>query len=304
MAVPMLKKEDVESIIFGCKVIGEPKVGGQKIVFPCLINGKTIAVKFILLREDITVNITDEKSEEIEEILNRATREIDIMNHIESPYLVPKGIIGSRDIIYNGQRLFYYDEEWIDGDDLKSVFKDPNNLDYKEVLNLCEDITKAIDALWQLKKIHRDIKIENIIRRKSNGRYVLLDLGIAFDLEDKSLTKFGFVVGTPQYYSPEQLDLYHRRSIDFRSDLFSLGVVMYVILTGKYPFYRNKCTFEEIAHNVIYAREVEPYKFNPNIPKKLSDLVTRLLKKQPSQRFNNIEKLLKVVESIREDMEV
>ena len=97
-------------------------------------------------------------------------------------------------------------------------------------------MTDDIQALWELGKIHRYIKPGNIMRRTS-GDFVLLDAGRAFDVIGESLSG-GFLVGTRIYFSPEQFDYSNRRTgLDFRSDIFALGVTMYEMATGRHPFW-------------------------------------------------------------------
>lgn len=196
---PRLKAEDVCLIIPECQVLGKAMRGGQKIVFPCKIHEEKYAVKFILLQELIDKDEDEDStdSSDIEEIRSRAQRELSIMKKVSSNNLIKMGAIDLTHIEYNNQDLLYYSEEWIEGKDLGTVLKENVYLPVDRVVKLGIDIAQAINQIWEeTKNVHRDIKPQNIMQRASDGSYVLLDLGMAFDLADKSLTKIGYVPGT------------------------------------------------------------------------------------------------------------
>lgn len=302
MALPLITSSDVESLISNCKVIGEPLGGGQKLVFPCAVEGVSCAVKFILLN-----NMSDDCDGTIESKIEatkaRVEREINIMKLIDSPYIVKIGTVDLTATTISGQNVLFYSEEWIDGQDLSNIMQSSKKLPAIEVVKLAIDIVQAISELWKLNKVHRDIKPQNITRRACNGSYVLLDLGLAFDLDDKSLTQLGLVPGTKTYFSPEQLDVHHKRDIDFRSDLFSLGIVLYQVITGVHPFYTYGMMDYELFSKIISQPIVVPNTIDAGIPKSLSDLICRLLSKQPSGRYRKCSILLDELEKIIEELE-
>lgn len=298
---PRLKAEDVCLIIPECQVIGKAMRGGQKIVFPCKIREEKYAVKFILLqeladKEEDDGDTTD--SSDIEEIRSRAQRELSIMKKVSSYNLIKMGAIDLTHIEYKDQDLLYYSEEWIEGKDLGTVLKEEVYLTADKVVKLGIDIAQAITQIWeQTKNVHRDIKPQNIIQRASDGSYVLLDLGMAFDLEDKSLTKMGYVPGTKIYFSPEQLDWKRKRDIDFRSDLFSLGIVMYQAITGVHPFYKQGMDDNDLFNHILNVNPIPPVLIRPDIPQEINDVIMRLLSKMPNARYR---KAMFLVNKLRE----
>lgn len=307
MAVPNISAEDVSQIIADCKVVGKCNRGGQKIVFPCEINGIRYAVKFILLNyldDEINDNDNDEYYMQIEEVKARAEREILIMKSLNSPHLIRIGDIDLTSTEYNNQNLLYYSEDWIDGDDIGSILRKNKTMDVSDVLRLSKDIVSAIGHIWGTKNIHRDIKPQNIMKRSSDNTYVLLDFGMAYDLDDKSLTNVGLVPGTKIYFSPEQLDWQRKRDMDFRSDLFSLGIVMYEALTGSHPFYNRGMSDSELFNRIRYYTPITPQAIMTNISKDINDLVMRLLAKAPSGRYRKCSILINQLESIIQTMEV
>ena len=302
MALPQLTSADVETIVPNCKVISSSLGGGQKIVFPCYINGRQCAVKFILLgelKDDLDGNVQSK----IDTVRARVEREIAIMREINSPNIVKMGDLELTSVSFQGQNLLYYSEEWVEGESLGAILK-LGKLSVAEVLKLCVDITQGISELWSLNKIHRDIKPQNIMRQQSDGTYILLDLGLALDLEDKSLTQYGYVPGTKTYFSPEQLDIQHKRDIDFRSDLFSLGIVLYISLTGKHPFYEYGMSDQELFKRIMNFQITPPATVDPTIPCPVSNMICRLLSKQPSGRYRKCSLLIDEVNRIRDSLEV
>lgn len=301
---PRLNAEDVSIIIPNCIVIGKAMRGGQKIVFPCEINKEKCAVKFILLRE-----LSDEDEEstdysDIEEIRSRAERELSIMKRVSSYNLIKMGVIDLTHIEYSGQDLLYYSEEWIDGKDLSVILRQRVTLTVKEVLQLGIDVATAIGQIWnETKTVHRDVKPQNIIQRSMDNSFVLLDLGMALALEDKSLTKMGYVPGTKIYFSPEQLDWKRKRDIDFRSDLFSLGIVMYQAITGCHPFYKSGMDDNELFNNILNINPIPPFLIRDDIPQEVNDIIMRLLNKAPNARFRKTALLVSKFKELLNNLE-
>ena len=278
--------------------------GGQKVVFPCEIDKKKYAIKFILLQD---LKYGDEESSDssnIEEIRLRAERELSIMKRVSSYNLIKMGTIDLTHTEYDGQDLLYYSEEWVDGKDLSTILRENVVLSVEDVMRLGIDIANAIGKIWEeTKVVHRDIKPQNIIQRSEDGSYVLLDLGMAFDLEDKSLTKMGYIPGTKLYFSPEQLDWKRKRDIDFRSDLFSLGVVMYQAITGSHPFYKSGMDDNELFQRIIYENPIQPMLIRSNIPQEANDIIMRLLSKVPNARYRKVSLLINKLSELLDDLE-
>ena len=135
------------------------------------------------------------------------------------------------------------------------------------------------------------------MKRRDNGDFVLLDMGLVFDLQDESLSVCP--VGTPLYYSPEQMDFNKRRTVmNFRSDLFSLGTVMYEMATGKHPFIEGARTTWDVFGNIANATPRSPKKLRPELSEKLSDIIMRLLAKRPALRYRSIELFQRVLHEV------
>jgi len=285
MVTPQLTIEQVERVIPQASDIHELDRGGQKVVFTGIIDGEKYAIKFM---EPSPSQVAGQNSEFLDDVTSRAQREVETMQQCSTPYLVSMGPIGLGTADVDGSPMIYFSEEFIDGLNLYSYLQNSGILTPQEIVRLALHISEAIKAIWQFSKIHRDIKPGNIMRRNDNGDFVLLDMGLVFDLQDESLSVCP--VGTPLYFSPEQMDFNNRRTtMNFRSDLFSLGTVMYEMATGKHPFTESATTTWDVLGNIANANPKPPIDIRPDLPLKLSEIIMRLLAKRPALRYRSID---------------
>jgi len=300
MPAPQISAEDVARILPDLQNVQFLAQGGQKTVFSCEIEGEPLVIKFLLVEESASGNgqSATQVASRLNEVTSRALREINTMEQIDTPTLVKLGPVGLTPIVVNRQQLLYYTEEKVNGKDLKTLFSERGVLTTDEIKCLGCDIVTAIDKLWQIKRIHRDIKPGNIMLRNDIGRFVLLDMGMVFDLGDISLTPPPIIMGTLGYRSPEQLNYGGRRSLDFRSDLFSLGVVLYESSTGINPFTCNCSNDEEIMSNIQRLNPQRPSLLRSEIPNSLDEIVLHMLSKQPHLRYHSCSELINRLQSI------
>ncbi|YBV92790.1 serine/threonine protein kinase [Bacillus sp. PK9-021] len=309
MHTDFLTIEDVQLILSNCKEkitdLEYLDRGGQKLVFKCSINGIPYALKFCDVTEAERIDPlypnqeSDESAGANSIILSRAQREIDIMDRVDSPTLVKLGPLRLNLVDYNTKKILYFSEEFIPGKDLYSILRE-NKLSYTQTIDLAIDISTAIHHLWEINMVHRDIKPKNIML-KDNGQFVLLDTGIAFDIQGETLTAAFHLVGTKIYMSPEQLSGY-RRELDFRSDLFLLGIVMYEAVTGNHPFYQPGFHTYQIINNITTSELIPPSHFIKDFPKKLERIIMRLLAKEPHLRYKSCDQLLKQLNGLKETL--
>jgi serine/threonine-protein kinase len=293
MPFPNLTAQQVQQAVPDAASIAFLDRGGQKVVFSCTINGTPYALKILQphLRPLMLEQSGDVGADpiSIDDVTSRAQREVATMKQCDTPHLVKIGPIEMRTIQIDGEDLLCFSEEFVDGLPLNTVLRQSGPLSPAEVIELGQNIATAIGALWQRSKIHRDIKPGNIMRRRAGG-FVLLDLGLVFDLNDESYSVGP--VGTHVYFSPEQMDFANRRQVlDFRSDLFSLGITMYQMVTGIHPFAANASSSWDVLNNIRNLQPQPPHKVKAEIPEALSDIIMRLLGKRPSLRFRSIGKL-------------
>ena len=122
--------------------------------------------------------------------------------------------------------------EYVDGEDLRTILRRHGKFSPKEAIAVIEQVCRALDSAHTEGVIHRDLKPQNIMRDK-HGRIVVMDFGLARSLGDSGLTQTGAIVGTLEYMSPEQA---LGSTLDQRSDIFSVGLIFYELLTGKAPY--------------------------------------------------------------------
>jgi eukaryotic-like serine/threonine-protein kinase len=214
MPFPTLTAQQVQQAVPDATNVAFLDKGGQKVVFSCTIDGKPYVLKILQphLRPVMPEQSGDVGADpiSIDDVTARAQREVATMKECDTPHLVKIGPIEMRTIQIDGEDLLCFSEEMIDGLPLNKLLRQSGPLSPAEIITLGQNIATAIGALWQRNKIHRDIKPGNIMRRRTGG-FVLLDLGLVFDLNDESYS-IG-PVGTHIYFSPEQMDFANRRQV-------------------------------------------------------------------------------------------
>jgi len=227
----------------------------------------------------------------------RFSREVDALKRLKNPHVVElfdSGVDGD---------TYYYAMEYVDGETLTRRLKRERRIDWREVINLGVQICAALKAAHDAGIIHRDLKPSNLLITPA-GAVKLSDFGVAQVFAGTKLTVTGGVIGTAEYMSPEQAQG-HRTTK--KSDLYSLGAVMYVMLTGRPPF-SGKSTLEVIQKHK-YGQFDRPRTIVPEIPHWLDDIVCQLLEKDPDKRFADayvlslrLKEIPKKVELSRQDL--
>jgi tetratricopeptide (TPR) repeat protein/predicted Ser/Thr protein kinase len=179
-------------------------------------------------------------------------------------------------------QLIYYVMGYVRGESLGERMSREGRLPPDEARRILTDLADALDYAHRQGVVHRDIKPDNILLDDATGRPMLTDFGIArVQVRGQTLTQVGAVVGTPDYMSPEQAS--GDRELDGRSDIYSLGVVGYAMLTGRVPF-EGKNVHEILFHHV--ATEAPSVKAHaPDTPDDLAEALARAMKKDPAQRW-------------------
>ncbi|MEQ9617085.1 MAG: serine/threonine-protein kinase [Phycisphaerales bacterium] len=278
--------------------------GGQKRVFRCEQGGTAWALPLILVSDNPDVTLDGDDSEfglSSDQVIARLRREVEIMRKCDSPHLVKMGPMEVTPVEIENLSLLYFLEEYIDGGDLKYIMARAL-MSIDEIIDVGVHVTRAIDALWSCDPsqqiIHRDLKPANIMRRASTGEYVVLDVGLAFDLLDESISHPGQVPGTTLYFTPDQLDSTKKRQMDFRTDMFALGVILYEAATGQHPFYSTGMSTMDLFKSILHAKPKPVRDLRPDAPEGLEVIIMRLLAKKPHLRYRTCESLLKALDQI------
>jgi tetratricopeptide (TPR) repeat protein/predicted Ser/Thr protein kinase len=181
--------------------------------------------------------------------------------------------------------------EYIDGRDLRSFLAERRKFAPQEAVDIVEQVCRALEAAHAEGVIHRDLKPQNIMVDK-HGRVAVMDFGIAHSKELPGLTRTGVLLGTPEYMSPEQAK---GQETDARSDLFSLGIIFYELLTGESPYAAPTPAASLIMR--LQERATPPAKLDPAIPKFVSDVVVRCLEIDPQRRYASAAEILRDLET-------
>jgi serine/threonine-protein kinase len=244
---------------------------------------KTVAIK--VLPEEF---LEDKKRSEY------LKREMNIARELKHPNVVDIYNILEMRRKADGKVQGFMLMEFIDGQDLREVI-DNEDLSLSQRVELCEQICAGLNYIHRhrLKDgryhtiVHRDIKPENIIITK-NGRVKIVDFGLSVEEKAFSFLRSKSRGGTPRYMSPEQI---RGQRVDERSDIYSLGVCMYELFTGKFP-YEGKDRKEVMKMHI--SRKVnpeEPKIVNPKIPPSLNRIIMTAMEKDPRKRFQSVAEL-------------
>lgn len=258
--------------------------GGFGSVYKASKNGDTFAIK--VFREDYLLAEYKNGSKN-----NRIQQEIDIMKTVNHPFLI-KYVDDFKGSDLNVPSYFLV-MEYAEGETLQKIIKRNGFANQEQIAGIFKNILEGIKGLHQIRGnddnkgiIHRDLKPENII---VNGKVIkILDYGISKVIDYTTLTSTGNFLGSPLYSSPEQIT--DSKHIDKRSDLYTLGVIFYEMLTAKVPY--EFTNLPELIDKIKNEGPIPPRKYLPDISNKYENIIFRLLEKNPYQRYSNIDELI------------
>jgi serine/threonine protein kinase/Flp pilus assembly protein TadD len=175
--------------------------------------------------------------------------------------------------------------EFVPGEDLKSFIHRSKQLNTGTAISIAKQVCEGLEEAHRLGVVHRDLKPGNIMIDK-DGDAKIMDFGIARSLSGRGITGAGVLIGTPEYMSPEQVE---GKDIDQRSDLYSLGVILYEMVTGRLPFSGE--TPLSVAHKHKYEAPEDPKKLNAQLPDDLAWVILKCLAKDKNGRFQSAAEL-------------
>ena len=238
--------------------------------------------KDTLLNRFVAVKILRDEFTTDQEFIKRFEIEAQAAASITHPNIVSVYDVGKQD------NLHYIVMELIQGKTLKEIILEEGGpLPWKWSVNIAIQIASALETAHKNNVIHRDIKPHNIIITE-DGIAKVTDFGIAKAVSNSTITAFGTTMGSVHYFSPE-----HARGgyTDAKSDLYSLGVVMYEMLTGKLPF--DADTPVSVALKHMQEEPEEPIEINEKVPEAINDIIMKALRKDTSLRYQNATTMLK-----------
>ena len=259
----------------GYKILRELGHGGMAHVYLAIQEsfGREVALKVL------SPHLTDD-----EQFSKRFLREARIVSQLNHP-----NIVTVYDAGIHGQH-HYMSMEYIPGKDLKQL-KDSTSRE--EALRIVKDVASALDFVGKKGIVHRDVKPENIMIHKSDNRVILMDFGIAHgDDVTQGMTQTGKAIGTPHFMSPEQTK---GLKVDHRSDIYSLGVVLFQLLSGNLPFDADSAVAVGIKHLTA------PIPLLPGGLEIFQPIVNRCLSKEPKHRYQKAEELIAALNNITDE---
>ncbi len=262
--------------VSNCEIIDEIGSGGMAVVYKAVQNSLNRPVAIKVLKEEFA-NDTQLVARFIREATSLAALQHENIVHIY-------------DFVKESE-TYRMVMEFVDGIDLFDLLDKVHHLPPTVGALIALGVANGLEYAHFRGIIHRDIKPSNIII-SSKGEVKLMDFGIARDENLGDLTRPGTSLGTPAYMSPEQV---MGVKIDFRSDLFSFGIVLYQMLTGIKPF--SEGGGKSIMHKILNAEFIRPRRINPNIPRQLERIILRCLAKEPADRWRSTGDLRREIEA-------
>jgi eukaryotic-like serine/threonine-protein kinase len=214
-----------------------------------------------------------------EEFIRRFHREAQSATSLAHPNIVSIYDVGEED------GLYYIVMEYVDGQTLKQYIQQNAPIHVDEVIEIMKQLTSAISHAHQNHIVHRDIKPHNIlIDRKGNVK--ITDFGIAMALSATSITQTNSVLGSVHYLSPEQA---RGGTANKKSDIYSIGIVFFELLTGRLPFSGESAVSIALKH--LQSETPSPKRWNPTIPQSVENIVLKATAKDPFHRYNSVEEM-------------
>ncbi|MEG0772265.1 Stk1 family PASTA domain-containing Ser/Thr kinase [Clostridium sp.] len=255
--------------------IGE---GGMAVVFKakCLLLNRYVAVK--ILKEEYSNNF---------EFMNKFRKEAAAAASFSSSSIVNIYDVGS------DNNINYIVMELVNGKTLKEVIQERGRLSVEDTLSIGIQIAKALECAHKNNIIHRDIKPHNILVTE-DGTVKVTDFGIAKAASSDTITHTSKVIGSAHYFSPEQAK---GKIVDYRTDIYSLGIVLYEMVTGKVPFDGDSAVSVALKH--IQEPLISPKLIISNIPESLNNLIIKATEKDPIRRYQTATDILNDLKKIQ-----
>lgn len=226
------------------------------------------------------------------EVVEKFKREATAVANLSDNNIVNVLDVGTQDGVN------YIVMEYVKGKTLKDLIREQGEIPYKKAVEYGIQITKALDCAHRNNIVHRDVKPQNILVTEDDIIKVT-DFGIAKLTDSSTITNTNKILGSAHYFSPEQAK---GNYVDYRTDIYSLGIVLYEMVTGKLPFDADSPVSVALKH--IQEQPVPPIELNPSIPQSFNSLILKSIEKEPVKRYQSSKELINDLVKIEKDEKV
>jgi serine/threonine protein kinase/Flp pilus assembly protein TadD len=248
--------------------------------------GKVYKVFDTRIKEKVALKLIKHEVASDKETIERFNNELRLARKIRQ-----KNVCGMFDL-GEAEGSYFITMEYVQGEDLKSMIRMAAGLTVGAVLSIGKQVCEGLIEAHSLGVVHRDLKPQNIMIDKG-GNAKIMDFGIARSVREKGITGPSVLIGTPEYMSPEQAEA---KEVDQQSDIYSLGIILYEMATGRVPFEGETALSIAMKHTGEIPKN--PKQFNPNIPDSLSGVILRCLEKDKAGRYQTAAELKSDLEKI------
>lgn len=252
--------------------------------------GKVYRVIDKKIEEEVAIKLLKPEIASDEKTIVRFRNELKFARKI-----IHKNVCRMYDLSEEGETQ-YITMEYVRGEDLKTLIRRIGEFTPGKAIFITKQVCEGLAEAHKLSLVHRDLKPQNImIDREGNAH--IMDFGIARSVDTAGITGSGVIIGTPHYMSPEQVE---GKEVDHRSDIYSLGVILYEMLTGRVPFEGDTPLVIAVKHKS--ESPPDPRKLNPQIPEEISRMILKCMEKNKNRRYQKVEELLDELTKIKKDM--
>lgn len=241
------------------------------------------------LNRFVAVKVLKDSFKENEEIIRKFKKEAQAIATLSDPNIVNVLDVGNQD------DMNYIVMEFIEGKTLKKIIQERGHLPNEVAIRIAIKVASALACAHKNNIVHRDIKPHNILVT-AEGVVKVTDFGIAKSMDSSTLAHTNTIMGSAHYFSPEQAKGSY---IDFRTDIYSLGVVIYEMATGKVPFDGDSAVTVALKH--IQDNVIPPKEINPEIPEGLNQLILKCMAKDPNERYDSVVDLKIDLERVKDN---
>lgn len=280
--------------LFSSDVLPETLLFGRYKLIRCLSVGQFAGVYLSLdtfsNNKKIVLKVVSREQSSDYDHLASFRKEVELSHCIKHD-----NILGSIQV-YSDDEFLAYTMEYMEGGTLADLLQDKVRLDFQEIVDILLQICSGVNAIHEQAIIHRDLKPENLLIDLA-GHLKIADFGIAANLSSSANSVTDDIIGSVNYLSPEYIE---RGVCDHRSDIYSIGVIAYQLVTGRLPF-EGETLIETLTARVIHD-PIAPKKLLSQIPESLNHFILRALQRNPPHRFQRVTAMIKALEEIKEDI--